>query len=138
MEIKHWDDLLNTGIPLIDIQHKTLFDLINYFISMNDSDLNIEKISFIMESLENYIRYHFTTEEKFFDKCNYDNKAYNIDKFKEILLIFDELKLLKDETKCFLIRGILNALNLWLNNHILNDDADFIEQLKLHLKNGSQ
>lgn len=138
MGIKHWDDSLNTGIPLIDIQHKTLFDLINYFNSMNDNDLNIEKISFIMESLENYIRYHFTTEEKFFDKCNYDNKAYNLDKFKDILLIFDELKLLKDETKCFLIRGILNALNLWLNNHILKDDTDYIEQLKNHLKNGSQ
>lgn len=138
METKQWNDELNTGIPLIDIQHKTLFDLINYFVSMDEKDLTVEKISFIMESLENYIKYHFATEVKFFEKCNYDNKELNFEKHSEMITVFADLKLVSDETKYFLIRGFLNSLNLWLNTHILVYDFDYIEQLKNHLKNGSQ
>ena len=63
MEIKPWEDKLNTGIPLIDIQHKTLFDLINYFYLMEE-DLDEEKVEFILKSIENYTLYHFSTEEK--------------------------------------------------------------------------
>lgn len=73
MEIKPWEDKLNTGIPLIDIQHKTLFDLINYFYLMEE-DLDEEKVEFILKSIENYTLYHFSTEEKFFEKCNYDKR----------------------------------------------------------------
>ena len=52
MEIKPWEDKLNTGIPLIDIQHKTLFDLINYFYLMEE-ELDEEKVEFILKSIEN-------------------------------------------------------------------------------------
>lgn len=138
MEIKNWDDNLNTGIPLIDVQHKTLIDLINYFYTLDEIELTFEKINFIISSLENYTIYHFSTEERFFEKCNYTNKEVHIQKHSEFKEILNELKNLKDETKYCLLKGILNSLNLWFYKHIINSDMDYVEQLKSHLKNGSQ
>lgn len=136
MEIKIWQDNLNTGIPLIDIQHKSLFDLISYFISMNDEELTLDKISFIMTSLENYIQYHFTTEERFFSKCNYTNRDSHLEKHQVLLDMLDELKKMSDESKHVLIKGILLTLNRWFYNHMAYDDFDYVEQLKSYLKNG--
>lgn len=138
MEIKCWSDNLNTGIPLIDVQHKTLIDLTTYFHSLDESELDAEKVDFIITSIETYTLYHFSTEEKFFEKCNYLNKELHIKKHSELREILNELKNLKDTTKHCLLIGILHSLNFWFYNHMINDDPDYVEQLKSHLKNGSQ
>ena len=136
MEIKPWQDNLNTGIPLIDIQHKTLFDLINYFFLMEE-ELDEEKIEFILKSIENYTLYHFNTEEKFFEKCDYDKKEKHILKHKEFVQLMEEIKQLKKENKFHLIKGILYSFNLWMYKHFSLEDMDYVEQLKLFLKSGS-
>lgn len=136
MEIKPWEDNLNTGIPLIDIQHKTLFDLINYFYLMEE-ELDEEKTEFILKSIENYTLYHFATEEKFFEKCNYDKRESHIVKHQEFTSLLDEIKNLKIETKFHLIRGILFSFNIWMHKHISNEDMDYVDQLKNFLKSGT-
>lgn len=136
MEIKPWEDKLNTGIPLIDIQHKTLFDLINYFYLMEE-DLDEEKVEFILKSIENYTLYHFSTEEKFFEKCNYDKKETHVIKHQEFTSLIEEIKNLTKETKFHLIKGILFSFNLWMDKHISIEDMDYVEQLKDFLKSGN-
>jgi len=138
MEIKSWIDDLNTGIPLIDVQHKTLIDLTNYFYTLDEEELTPEKVDFIITSIETYTLYHFSTEEKFFDKCNYENRESHTQKHKELRDILNELKNLKDASKQCLLRGILHSLNFWFYKHMINDDMGYVEQLKNHLKNGSQ
>lgn len=138
MEIKNWSDNLNTDIPLIDVQHKTLVDLTTYFYSMDESELTPEKIDFIFTNITTYTVYHFSTEEKFLEKCNYKNKESHMQKHAELKNILDDLKKLKDISKQYLLKGILHSINLWLYNHIIDDDMNYVEQLKNHLKNGSQ
>ena len=137
MEIKNWEDSLNTGIPLIDVQHRTLLDLINYFCTLDESELSTEKIDFIIRNLESYTAYHFSTEEKFFEKCNYANKENHTKKHAEFTDILNELKNLKDMTKLLLLKGILHSLNAWFYKHLISDDMDYVEQLKSYLKIGN-
>lgn len=134
MEIKNWEDSLNTGIPLIDVQHRTLLDLINYFCTLDESELSSEKIEFIIRNIENYSAYHFSTEERFFEKCNYANKEIHAQKHSEFKEILSELKNLKDVTKFWLIKGILHSLSVWFYKHLTSDDMDYVEQLKSYLK----
>lgn len=66
-----WNDDLLTGISEIDTQHKELFNLMNWFFNACERGSCGKQIRRVFEFLNNYIAYHFDTEEAYMIKYNY-------------------------------------------------------------------
>lgn len=141
MDLIIWDDeSMNTGIGLIDTQHKKLCDIVNSFgnaINRNEED----KILYdIVEELIDYTQYHFSVEEEFFDKFDFPQKDLHKSEHKYFIEYFNNIKndLDKDTKKrnkpsVDLTMDMLKFLVEWFITHITGSDREYIELFK---KNG--
>jgi hemerythrin len=66
-----WDNRYSIGIPLIDEQHKTLIEITNrLFLECLDADAEV-KFRGIVKEVVNYVKYHFSAEEKILERIGY-------------------------------------------------------------------
>lgn len=127
-----------TGILLIDEEHKNLFDIIREANDLIHDDLlhdKYDKIMEILDRLRNYTKEHFSDEEEYMKKVNYpklpDQKRAHeafIDQLVDIDL--NELDNIDDNQQEYLINLIDFLLN-WLTNHILKSDkliGEFVKE----------
>lgn len=88
MDIKLNKASIRTGVDLIDRQHFKYFSIVNSIMgSLCDKDLK----KTLFKDLNNYVIYHFKTEEDFMNKYDYDKTAQHVtqhdyfrDKIKEL------------------------------------------------------
>lgn len=126
MAIFQWDKSFETGIQVIDGQHRRLVDLVN---GLHDAMLQMkakETIEGVLSELVDYTRYHFHTEERAFSRYGYqaadeharihgqfvDKAADLADKYKKGSLVITV------ETLGFLVD--------WVKNHILKEDMRYV------------
>lgn len=127
-----WRDGFNTGIEEIDNQHKSLVDTINkLYENITGGNDNIT-LNEIFVELFDYANHHFTTEENYMLRFNFDgyqeHKAEH-DYFKErINKIRLEYPMSSDEMKI----ELMNFLRDWLINHLLEVDKGYVTLFKLH------
>ncbi|MDD4911544.1 MAG: bacteriohemerythrin [Sideroxydans sp.] len=128
MSYLHWSDDLNTGISVIDSQHRRIVDLINQLNTSNDSG-DHEKINAVLAELIDYTLSHFAFEEELQLKAEYPFfKAH-----KRVHEVFAK------RIAQFQIRAnngenvateVLSLLRIWLVNHIKGDDRDYVDIVK--------
>lgn len=133
-----WKAYLETGIPIIDKQHKELFNQMQELHAACKEQGGKAAIQEIFGFLEGYFNDHFATEEKLFDEHEFPGMERHVsahDAFKEEIHEFR-----KDVNE----RGIkaMDALKMnrilvgWLTKHIGNMDQEFApfikEKLGLH------
>lgn len=58
-----WDDSLLTGLPVIDDQHKAIFDLLDRLSAIEDTSIRSETAAELFEELGQRLEEHFSTEE---------------------------------------------------------------------------
>ena len=71
MAILKWDEKYSVNISLIDEQHKVLLKMINDFYDSIQSKSNNELIGELIRKMNDYVKFHFSTEEKMFQDYNY-------------------------------------------------------------------
>ena len=71
MEKLFWDKKYETGIDVIDFQHKILLERTNDLIELVNKNETQDNMFPILIFLEDYTHYHFDTEEQFFDSFDY-------------------------------------------------------------------
>ena len=127
MFIAPWSKELECGIDLIDKQHKDFFKAINAF--HVNYKFNRGKASALecLNFLENYVLYHFQTEEAFQRESNFPKRNEH-HAMHEMLAI--ELKKLSISLKAtnfsdVTIEQFYYFIQSWLNNHTLGDDLEF-------------
>lgn len=123
MAYLYWTDDLNTGIEIIDRQHRCIVDYINE-LSVADTKDDKTGIKEVLDELIDYTLSHFSFEEELMEKANYPFlKAH-----KRIHEIFTKRvveclqRAEKDEN---VAPELLSILKIWLVNHIKNEDADY-------------
>lgn len=129
MEKIIWNDDWNTGISIIDEQHKTLVTILNKIIT---NEINVNEL---MLELIKYSGRHFADEERYMVRYKYPIDDYDYHrnehvKFTELLLdiSFEVIKsgfngkevIKKFETFCF----------IWFNKHVLETDKKLGNYLK--------
>jgi hemerythrin-like metal-binding protein len=118
-----WSKSLETGISLIDEQHKELFRQVDILLDQKNDNRHKDALHF----LDKYIVKHFSDEQKMHSDSKYP-KAVQHKKFHDDYVIV--FRKLKDK---YLKEGATPANNMeinktvvgWLKDHILVHDKEF-------------
>ncbi len=129
-----WDEKFSVGIKEIDDQHKELFRIVNTVfagIAGRDDRAMLKKA---FDKVLEYTRYHFATEERYFDKFKYPDAAEH--KKQHAKLIEETIALQKQHAEGAPGVGIelIEFLTSWLQRHILMHDQKYAPFLKPKIK----
>lgn len=138
-----WDDGMSVGIEAIDDDHKQLIAILAKLMSAEEDKLSEQEISDIFFELERYTLTHFAREEALLEKISYKKIVQHKESHQRFI---DKIPKLKQ--KWFDAENhenhenddispntcnenskddIINFLQQWLVNHILQDDLDYVE-----------
>ncbi len=127
-----WYRDLETGIQVIDNQHKRIVGYINKLDDAGTSG-NRDQIESVLTELVDYTLSHFTFEESLMEEAGYPfikgHKRVHELFVKRVEGYVQRFKMGDDIT-----HDLLNTLQAWLVNHIKSDDNDYVEIVKANMK----
>ena len=126
--------MFETGYSEIDNQHRMLFELIEKMKSTNksfiDEFLELSKSHFQFEdTMMDEINEALISEEGNAEFCNYfdSHRDQHADSIKKIV----QLGHFKNLDPDFDLASSIHLLEIWLQNHIITEDAKLVEKLKI-------
>ncbi|MEI7843905.1 MAG: diguanylate cyclase [Gallionellaceae bacterium] len=132
MESFHWDKHFETGLEVVDQQHRALVDLINRFgeLLTQAESVPFEEIEALFAELTAYTQYHFQEEENMMLQVGLDagyislHKQLHADFLQEVMTTHEAV-LESHETA----DRLLKLLTYWLAYHILGADQFMSRQV---------
>ena len=116
-----WQKSNETGIPLIDEQHRGIVSIINTFYYMMGKRMDNHMLySCISDTLKNYSRIHFITEEGFLETAQYEELEYHKSLHRILTLEIERIEIqgIKDNDA----KPLLDFLKKWWHEHINDKD----------------
>ena len=127
-----WQEKNNTGIALIDEQHRGIVSIINslYFLTTKGM-CNDTLCSFVSDTMKDYSRIHFITEERFLQEAGYPGLEEHIEIHKRLARETErmEQEALREKD----IKPFLNFLKKWWLQHINEEDMLYVPWLREYL-----
>lgn len=127
---KIWSEEYVLGIKEIDAQHEKFVKMLgDLYLALHDRKEDETRNS-IFEELYNYIKYHLATEEKYFDKFNYEGAEEHKkehEKFREKVDSFAKNKT-EDNYKTSI--DLLDFMENWLIDHVNDMDKKYVKCFK--------
>ncbi len=131
MEKMVWSSELDTGINIIDEQHKRIVGYINELVELKDHP-DLGKVGVVIDELVDYTISHFSFEESIMEDAGYPllspHKKIHALFIKKIGIIIERFKNGRD-----VVDDLLHLLQKWLINHIKNEDGDYIDIVQHHM-----
>lgn len=123
-----WDNKFNTGVDVVDEQHRRLVDLVNRLGSISAHLTGTEELGAILTELANYTVYHFNTEEDLMKQYAVDSAHQDIhvkahQHFTNQVMVAAKILLGSTDVNNQLVAPLLKYLTNWLVQHILGSDA---------------
>jgi len=120
-----WQEKNNTGIAIIDEQHRGILSLINSLHHLTEKGCCDDALcSFISDTLKNYSRIHFFTEERFLQAAGYPGLEEHKEMHRKLSQETERIGLAtitEHDT-----RPLLNLLKKWWTEHINEQDMLFV------------
>jgi hemerythrin len=136
MAFLEWTRDLESGIPVIDTQHKRIVAFIN---ELNDAlqTGSSEETNQVMEGLLNYTVTHFEFEEELQEKAEYPylkaHRRIHELFMKKVASIRERAALGEDVAP-----ELLKLLKGWLASHIKSEDRDYVESVRKFTERNDQ
>ncbi len=129
-----WDSSLDTGIEVIDEQHKGIVEFIN---ELHEAALeeDREKVSHVLDGLINYTVSHFAFEENMLEQHEYHLIEAHKKVHRAFISRINKHKEDHDKGKN-VARALSGELQIWLSSHIKNEDADYVRSLDIKPPSG--
>ncbi|RFF51317.1 bacteriohemerythrin [Xanthomonas campestris] len=131
MALLVWQDELNTGIEVIDHQHRRIVEMINH-LQVAQTGLQRSAVSDVIDELIDYTLSHFAFEGELMEEAGYPFShahqrvhAVFAKRVGDYRLRFQAGEDISDELR--------NMLSRWLFNHIRGDDQAYAPQVIAHL-----
>lgn len=127
-----WNDEFNVGIKIIDEQHRYFVSVLNKVIDVVGLSKSKGEIDEIFQEIERYSSIHFSTEEEYFKKFNYEGAEKHIeqhDKFKEKIKEIRRQYYNDQITSSF---NLADFLEDWLLKHLDGMDKKYVECFHSH------
>jgi hemerythrin len=129
-----WNDELSVNIPVIDEQHKKLISYINEFYAHMKMGKAKQVMGETLNKLIDYVGYHFSTEENFFNKFSYPEKDAHIKEHKafveKVTKVSEDFK----NNKLAVTIDLFTFLIDWVEKHIKQVDKRYAPFLKDKIK----
>ncbi|MDA2920205.1 bacteriohemerythrin [Desulfobacterota bacterium AH_259_B03_O07] len=125
MALITWNDSMSVNVEEIDKQHQKLVQIINDLHDAMREGKEKEVLGNVLTRLIDYTSYHFSTEEKYFDKFGYPDSDPHKKEHRELLEQVLEFKKEFDEGKVLLTIELMNFLKNWLTNHMQGSDKKY-------------
>ena len=126
MAIIQWNEKFSVGVKRWDDHHKVLIDLINLLHDVLNTSLDFTAIDKIFNELVKYVKYHFASEEKFFDRYKYPGTHLHKKKHVEFVnFVGESYTSLKSTGYLLAAIELFNFLREWLIEHILKEDMKY-------------
>lgn len=132
MVLFKWNDSLSVNVKVIDSQHQRLVNLINQLHELMKMGKSSDAIKQVIEDLTDYSVTHFSTEEEYFNKFNYDGAEAHIDEHRMFVMKVLEFKTAYESGKAALSIEVMNFLKDWLINHINGTDKKYTKCFNDH------
>jgi len=120
-----WEISLETGMALIDEQHRTLVDQIKILADRSRPDRIPETLRF----LENYVVEHFGTEEHLHKETHYPEAEAHLNVHNAFIKAFQDFKkeygANGEEKRLLMVLKLGKLLSDWLRKHITGMDRRF-------------
>ena len=126
MAYMDWDKGLETGIEIIDNQHKKLISLVNDLHGAMKGGKGRLVIGDTLEELATYTVYHFGTEEKAFDRYSYPETAAHKFQHAELIRQVGELMASFKKGELTITIDTLQFLTDWVRTHIRQEDMAYV------------
>lgn len=127
-----WTDSLNTGIDVIDTQHRRIVDYINM---LHDTRVtsDVMVIENVMCALVDYTISHFGFEEALMEEAGYEFVRPHKKVHELFIRRIDELqKRFKNGED--ILDELQSLLTRWLLNHIKHDDSSYVDAVRVTIK----
>ena len=128
-----WTEGNEIGLELVDEQHRGIVSIINtFYYQMGRKMSNKLLYSCISDTMKNYSRIHFLTEESFLELAGYKDLEYHRELHRNLTLEIDNIESqgIKDNDA----RPLLDFLKKWWLEHINQEDQLYAPFLRLHGK----
>lgn len=129
-----WTHEWDTGLDVIDQQHRRIVEYINQLHDARTSGHEMEDIRKVVDGLVDYTLSHFAFEENLQEEANYPFLSSH----KKVHELF--VKRVNDfRDRCAKGENVTEELNAmlvtWLRHHIQRDDADYVKSVRenMHL-----
>ncbi len=127
MALIEWTAALETGIKVIDEEHKELVSMINDLHSAGASKAGAEETRRIVYELDRYVKTHFVVEEEIMRTAGYDKYLDHKALHDEFRARVSRLKQDAEAGELEMMGAITQFLKRWFTQHILYVDRDYIE-----------
>ncbi|MTJ80751.1 MAG: bacteriohemerythrin [Telmatospirillum sp.] len=120
-----WSPDMTVGVAMLDEEHQTLIRLINVLDAIADNG-NRVSIETALSELATFAVKHFHDEESFMTRIRYSRLAEHQEQHDEFTTkVQSFLRRLAVEDHSRLVREILQYLEVWWTDHILESDKSF-------------
>ncbi|MCL1984951.1 MAG: hemerythrin family protein [Betaproteobacteria bacterium] len=124
-----WQRCNETGIALIDEQHKGIVSIINSFFFLMGSDMgNSLLYSSVSDTMKNYSRIHFVTEEGFLEASGYPEIEAHKALHRKLATDIEHIEYAAIRTND--ARPLLDFLKKWWIEHINEKDMLYARFLR--------
>lgn len=122
-----WTKGLAIDIKEIDDQHKNLIKLFN---GLNKKRIDNGELKIVFSELIEFVRVHFSTEEKYFEKWKYPYAQEHMIEHEKLIIgtLKYQIKFEKIGTK--VAPELLKFLDDWLKNHFKKHDFKYRDYFK--------
>jgi hemerythrin-like metal-binding protein len=130
MPLIEWNDVYSVGIDIIDEQHRKFFSLINALFDAMKEGKGDELVQAVLKELQDYVIYHFQSEESWMKMCNYPYFDKHKHEHQEAIKKVNKLIIEHERGNQDVTIEMLKFLSAWLQDHILKTDREYIPFLK--------
>ena len=118
-----WKAEYATGIPEIDLQHRTLLQFITDFERAVTGQLHWNTVQPLIVRAREFVTFHFSVEESLMQISNYPRLAGHRAEHQYVLKQFAALehRVLRQEQN----KELLPLMSAWLFDHIIESDQPF-------------
>lgn len=121
-----WQDSDSVGVKELDDQHKEIFSIGNHLYDLVSRSETKENIESVLNDLSKSVFHHFSTEEKYFDLYQYDQKILHTKLHQAYAQKMDQFsEQIKQNFSLDLMNEIINFTKSWWINHIDNEDKKY-------------
>jgi len=126
-----WGPELETGIDIIDRQHRHWTELMNDLVDAVKEGRGLDQVGTTLAELADYSISHFRTEEGLMKRANYDKEELDLH-LREHRVFTSQVAMYKDRVELQQIQlsiQVAEYMREWLVQHITGSDRDYIDAM---------